>query len=175
MTNRIYADHAATTPLMPEALEAMLPFLKENFGNPSSLHSWARVPRNAIAESRKIIADCINANPEQIYFTSGGTESDNWVIKKFGLNGIITTAIEHHAVLNACNSIGKVSTIGYSYPDEKGIVPIYRLFMHVSEDSKCLKRYGLMSVMMANNEVGTIQDIKAIAEKVRKSRRSKCT
>lgn len=169
----IYADHAATTPLMPEAFEAMLPFLREEFGNPSSLHSWARGPRNAVVDARIAIADYINAKPEQIYFTSGGTESDNWAIKKFGVNGIVTTAIEHHAVLNACENIGKEVPVGYAYPDEKGRVPVDRLFMHVDADPKHRKRYGLMSVMMANNEVGTIQSIKEIAEKVKASRRSR--
>ena len=81
MTNRIYADHAATTPLMPEALEAMLPFLKENFGNPSSQHGWAKPVKRAVADARTTIAECINAAPEEIFFTSGGTEADNWVVK----------------------------------------------------------------------------------------------
>ena len=79
--HRIYADHAATTPLMPEALEAMLPFMKGNFGNPSSLHSWARKPREVVREARATIAECIGAEPEEIFFTSGGTEADNWAIK----------------------------------------------------------------------------------------------
>ena len=77
----VYADHAATTPLMPEALEAMLPFMKGDFGNPSSIHSWARKPREAVREARATIAECIGAEPEEIFFTSGGTEADNWAVK----------------------------------------------------------------------------------------------
>ena len=78
---KVYADHAATTPLSKAAFEAMLPFLRDEFGNPSSLHSWARAPRKAVAEAREMIAKCINAEPDEIFFTSGGTESDNWVVK----------------------------------------------------------------------------------------------
>ncbi len=98
MKSRIYADHAATTPLMPEALEAMLPFLKENFGNPSSIHSWARNPREAVREARATIAKCINSEPEEIFFTSGGTESDNWVIKGSS-GGLLVSSYEHHACI----------------------------------------------------------------------------
>ena len=87
MTGRIYADHAATTPLMPEALEAMLPFLKEDFRNPSSLHGWVKPARKAVDEARATIARCINAEPEEIFFTSGGTEADNWMVKSLGRHG----------------------------------------------------------------------------------------
>ena len=79
--SRVYADHAATTPLSRVAFEAMLPFLRDEFGNPSSIHAWARAPRKAVAEARETIAKCINAEPDEIFFTSGGTESDNWVVK----------------------------------------------------------------------------------------------
>jgi cysteine sulfinate desulfinase/cysteine desulfurase-like protein len=79
--SRVYADHAATTPLSRAAFEAMLPFLRDEFGNPSSIHSWARVPRQAVVEAREAIAKCINAEVDEIFFTSGGTESDNWVVK----------------------------------------------------------------------------------------------
>ncbi len=103
MKHRIYADHAATTPLMPEALEAMLPFLKEDFGNPSSIHSWARRPREAVREARTEIAECIGAEPEEIFFTSGGTEADNWAIKG-STGGLLVSSYEHHAVLNAAVS-----------------------------------------------------------------------
>ena len=97
MKNHIYADHAATTPLMPEVLEAMLPFLKEDFGNPSSLHGWAKPARMAVEDARATIAKCINAEPEEIFFTSGGTEADNWVIKGSS-GGLMVSSYEHHAV-----------------------------------------------------------------------------
>ena len=103
MKSLIYADHAATTPLMPEALEAMLPFMKGDFGNPSSIHSWARKPREAVCEARAEIAECIGAEPEEIFFTSGGTEADNWVVKG-STGGLMVSAYEHHAVLNAAQS-----------------------------------------------------------------------
>ena len=103
MKDRIYADHAATTPLMPEALEAMLPFLREDFGNPSSLHGWSKPARRAVDGARAAIAKCINAEPEEIFFTSGGTEADNWAIK--GSSGaLMVSAYEHHAVLNAADA-----------------------------------------------------------------------
>ena len=98
--SRVYADHAATTPLAKAAFEAMLPFLRDEFGNPSSIHSWARAPRKAVAEARETIAKCINAESDEIFFTSGGTESDNWVVKGT-TGGLMVSAYEHHAVLNA--------------------------------------------------------------------------
>lgn len=152
----IYADHAATTPLMPEALEVMLPFLKENFGNPSSIHSWARNPREAVREARATIAKCINAEPEEIFFTSGGTESDNWVIK--GSSGrLLVSSYEHHAVLNAVASEAKRGRdVVYVRPkvgNDGGYIMPERL-------SKVWKEgIGLVSVMTANNEIGTINPI----------------
>ena len=133
----IYADHAATTPLMPEALEAMLPFMKGDFGNPSSIHSWARKPREAVLEARATIAECIGAEPEEIFFTSGGTEADNWAVKG-SEGGLLVSAYEHHAVLNAAAQIADAW--------QKGI--------------------GLVSVMTANNEIGTINDVGALAAEV---------
>ncbi len=152
----IYADHAATTPLMPEALEVMLPFLKENFGNPSSIHSWARNPREAVREARATIAKCINAEPEEIFFTSGGTESDNWVIK--GSSGrLLVSSYEHHAVLNAVASEAKRGRdVVYVRPkvgNDGGYIMPERL-------SKVWKEgIGLVSVMTANNEIGIINPI----------------
>ncbi len=161
MNKRIYADHAATTPLMPEALEVMLPFLKENFGNPSSIHSWARNPREAVREARATIAKCINAEPEEIFFTSGGTESDNWVIK--GSSGrLLVSSYEHHAVLNAVASEAKRGRdVVYVRPkvgNGGGYIMPERL-------SKVWKEgIGLVSVMTANNEIGTINPIHLLSE-----------
>ena len=161
MNKRIYADHAATTPLMPEALEVMLPFLKENFGNSSSIHSWARNPREAIREARATIAKCINAEPEEIFFTSGGTESDNWVVK--GSSGrLLVSSYEHHAVLNAAASEAKRGRdVVYVRPkvgNGGGYIMPERL-------SKVWKEgISLVSVMTANNEIGTINPIHLLSE-----------
>ena len=161
MKKRIYADHAATTPLVPEALTAMLPFLKEDFGNPSSLHGWAKPVRKAVEDARATIAKCINAEPEEIFFTSGGTEADNWVIKgSFG--GLMVSSYEHHAVLNAAASEArKGREVVYVRPkvgNGGGYVMPEKL-------SKAWKNcVGLVSVMLANNEIGTINPVHLLSE-----------
>lgn len=99
----VYADHAATTPLKPEALEAMMPWLKDGFGNPSSLHSFGREARNAVEDARATIAECLHAEPKEIFFTSGGTEANNWVVKETK-GGLLVSSYEHHSVLNAAKS-----------------------------------------------------------------------
>ena len=109
----IYADNAATTKLDIDAFEAMKPYLLDEYGNASQPYSFARKPKQALKEARAIIARCINAEPEEIFFTSGGTESDNWAIKGVVLAdtqkcAVITSQIEHHAVLRACEAIGKL-------------------------------------------------------------------
>ena len=157
----IYADHAATTPLMPEALGAMLPFLKEDFGNPSSLHGWAKPARKAIDEARAVIARCVNAEPEEIFFTSGGTEADNWVIKG-SQGGLLVSSYEHHAVLNAAASEAKRGRdVVYVRPkvgNGGGYIMPERL-------SKVWKvGIGLVSVMAANNEIGSINPIRLLSE-----------
>ena len=157
----IYADHAATTPLMPEALEAMLPFLKEDFGNPSSLHGWANPARMAIDEARAVIARCINAEPEEIFFTSGGTEAANWVIKGSG-GGLLVSSYEHHSVLNAAASESRRGRdVVYVRPkvgNGGGYIMPERL-------SKAWKDgIGLVSIMTANNEIGTINPIHLLSE-----------
>ena len=157
----IYADHAATTPLMSEALEAMLPFMKGDFGNPSSIHSWALNPRAAVREARATIAKCINAEPEEIFFTSGGTESDNWVIK--GSSGrLLVSSYEHHAILNAVASEARRGRdVVYVRPkvgNGGGYIMPERL-------SKAWKDgIGLVSIMTANNEIGTINPIHLLSE-----------
>ena len=157
----IYADHAATTPLMPEALEAMLPFLKEDFGNPSSLHGWANPARMAIDEARAVIARCINAEPKEIFFTSGGTEAANWVIKGSG-GGLLVSSYEHHSVLNAAASESRRGRdVVYVRPkvgNGGGYIMPERL-------SKAWKDgIGLVSIMTANNEIGTINPIHLLSE-----------
>lgn len=161
MTNRIYADHAATTPLMPEALEAMLPFLKENFGNPSSQHGWAKPVKRAVADARTTIAECINAAPEEIFFTSGGTEADNWVVK--GSDGrLMVSAYEHHAILNAAKSeAARGRDIVYVRP-KVGSGGGYVMPEKLSKSWK--DGIGLVSVMTANNEIGTINPIHLLSE-----------
>lgn len=146
---------------MPEALEAMLPFLKENFGNPSSIHSWARNPREAVREARATIAKCINAEPEEIFFTSGGTESDNWVIKGSS-GGLLVSSYEHHAVLNAVACEAKRGRdVVYVRPkvgNGGGYIMPERL-SKVWTDG-----IGLVSVMTANNEIGTINPTHLLSE-----------
>lgn len=164
MKHYIYADNAATTKLDTEAFESMLPWLKEEYGNASQPYSFARKPKRAIAEARATIAACINALPEEIYFTSGGTESDNWAIKGAAFSdekkgAIITSLIEHPAVLNACKRLDMLGfQIKYLTPDSMGLV-----------EPKCLERamlgnnVRLVSVMLANNEIGTIEPIAELA------------
>lgn len=162
LNSRIYADHAATTALMPEALEAMLPFMETDFGNPSSLHGWSRKPKDAVSESREVIAKCINAEPDEIYFTSGGTEADNWVIKG-STGGLMVSAYEHHAVLNAAASeAAKGREVVYARPKVGGYIMPKNLSANWTDGIK------LVSVMMANNEIGTINPIQLLAESAHK-------
>ncbi len=160
----IYADNAATTQMDIDAFEAMKPYLLEQYGNASQPYSFAREPKKAIHESREIIASCIGALPEEIYFTSGGTESDNWAIKSIVFQSqdrreTITSAIEHHAVLRACEAIRRMNyPVDYLLPNETGTVSPETLEQHIS--NKTL----LVSVMYANNELGTIQPIKDLCK-----------
>lgn len=160
MLNRVYADHAATTPLMPEVLEAMLPFLMEDFGNPSSLHAWAKPAKKAVESARAMIATCINAEPEEIFFTSGGTEADNWAIK--GTPGdLLISTYEHHAVLNAAASEAhKERKVRFARPTvwEYGGSVLPEGLAEAWDEG-----VGLVSVMMANNEIGTINPIRSLA------------
>ena len=156
----VYADNAATTRLSNKAFESMLPYLQNEYGNASQLYSFARFPKKVLKEARQVIANCIGAQPSEIFFTSCGTESDNWVI-----NGavqqhlpIVTSSIEHHAILRPCESAKRCGCSVSLLPVTKeGIV----LSSSVKEvvHSSC----GLLSVMYANNEIGTIQPIKELA------------
>ncbi len=159
----IYLDNAATTKTAPEVVEAMLPYFTEDFGNPSAIYSVAQKANKAVSTSRRIMAEALNAKPEEIYFTAGGTESDNWAIKAtaeaYAGKGkhIITTCIEHHAVLHTCEYLEKQGfEVTYLPVDRQGLVSI--------EDVKAAIRPDtiLISVMFANNEIGTIEPIAEI-------------
>ncbi len=159
----IYADNAATTKLDQEAFEAMKPYLLEEYGNASQPYSFSRKPKKATSEARAIIADCINAEPEEIFFTSGGTESDNWAIKGSAVSdsdnkAIITSQIEHPAVLNACK---RLETLGYPVAylpvDSEGLVAKSTLERFITDNTR------LVSIMLANNEIGTIEPIRELA------------
>lgn len=160
MSEIIYADHAATTMLSPKAKEAMAPWLSEEYGNPSTLYSLARNPRRAIADARVQIAEAIDAEPDEIFFTSGGTESDNWALLGTALRfpnqrkRIITSCIEHHAVLHTCNFLEK---IGY----EVVYLPVSHDGLVREADLKSAINEGtiLVSIMYANNEIGTIEPV----------------
>lgn len=164
MKQLIYADNAATTKLNMAAFEAMTPWLTEEYGNASQPYSFSRKPKKAIAEARQIIAACINALPEEIYFTSGGTESDNWAImgSAFGdseKRTTITSEIEHHAVLKTCAAIERLGyPVAYLGVTKEGIVTPEALNSAITNQTR------LVSVMYANNEIGTIQPIKKLAE-----------
>jgi len=168
MKQFIYADNAATTKLDNEAFEAMAPYLLNEYGNASQPYSFARKPKKALAEARQIIAAAINALPEEIYFTSGGTESDNWAIKGLAFldadkRTTITSAIEHHAVLRACEAIEHLGyPVAYLSPDSKGIITPEALESVITDNTR------LVSVMYSNNEIGTIEPIKELAQTAHK-------
>lgn len=164
----VYLDHAATTPTRPEVVEAMLPYLKEHFGNPSSIHRFGRQNRAAIDEARQTIADSIGADPNEIVFTSGGTESDNTAI--IGIaeanrdkgRHIITSSIEHHAVLHTCSYLEKQGfEVTYLPVDQTGTIEMAALQEAIREDTI------LVTVMFGNNEVGTIEPIAEIAHLIK--------
>ena len=161
----IYLDHAATTALDSRVLSEMLPFFGEKFGNPSSVYTFASGNREAVNNSRRIIAETLGAKPAEIYFTAGGSESDNWAIKGAAFANrdkgkhIITTKIEHHAVLHTTEYLSEQGfDITYLDVDENGIISPYDLKQAIRPDTI------LISVMFANNEIGSIQPIKEIGE-----------
>lgn len=164
MKKYIYADNAATTKLDIDAFEAMKPYLLDEYGNASQPYSFSRKTKTAIKEAREIIAGCLNAKPEEIFFTSGGTESDNWAIKGTNFNSIdkhltITSEIEHHAILNSCSAIEKLGfPVVYLKPSKEGVLTYKDLEQVISEKTK------LVSIMLANNEIGTIQPIKELCD-----------
>lgn len=158
---RIYLDHAATTPLDPPVLEVMLPYLKEHCGNASSVHAMGRKARFAVEESREKIAALIGAEPGEIIFTSGGTESDNAALKgvlSARSGGLITSAAEHEAVLRPSESLRKAGrTVDVLSPGRTGAIVPSMLESRLSAD------VGLVSLMHGNNEIGTLTDIAAMA------------
>ena len=161
----IYMDNAATTPVKPEVLDAMLPYFTEKFGNPSSIYSISSENKKAITDAREVIAKTINTTPENIYFTAGGSESDNWALKAtadaYASKGkhIITTKIEHHAIIHTCEYLEtKGFEITYLDVDENGLVKLDELTAAIRPDTI------LISVMFANNEIGTIEPIAEIGK-----------
>ena len=169
MDQIIYLDNAATTKTSPSVLEAMLPYFSENYGNASSIYSIGAKSKEAITKSRETIAATIGAQPNEIYFTAGGTESDNWAIKAaaeaYGAKGrhIITSKIEHHAVLHTCQYLEKQGfEISYIDVDENGILKLDQLEKAIRPDTI------LISVMFANNEIGTIQPVREIGQLAKK-------
>lgn len=155
----VYLDHAATTPLDPEALAEMMPFFTENFGNPSSIYSLGSRARAAVDEARESVADAIGARPEEIYFTAGGTEGDNWAVKGLASRGshVLVSVIEHRAILEPAESL---RCQGYDVElipvDSEGLVHPEEVARRIREET------AFVSVMTANNEVGTLQPISEI-------------
>lgn len=163
MDKLIYLDHAATTAARPEVVSTMLPYFSEKFGNPSSVYGFSNMSKEAIAHSRKVIGESLNTDPSNIYFTAGGSESDNWALKEtaraYASKGkhIITTKIEHHAILHTCEFLEKEGyEVTYIGVDEQGIIRMDELKAAIRPDTI------LISVMFANNEIGTVQPIKEI-------------
>lgn len=158
----IYADNAATTKLDMDAFEAMKPFLLDEYGNASQPYIFSRKSKIALKEMRKIVAECIGAKPEEIFFTSGGTESDNWAIRGIMMenNGMLTSEIEHHAVLETCNYLKKKGKdIKYISTLPEGMIDLSS-----AKERLLTSKPNFISVMMVNNEIGSIQPIKELAE-----------
>lgn len=165
MMKDIYLDYSATTPVKEEVLDAMIPYFKENYGNPSSLYRKGQMTKEAIEAARDQVANLINADSKELYFTGSGSEADNWAIKSIAKanknkgNHIITTKIEHHAVLHTCEALEKEGfEVTYLEVDEEGFVSIEDLRNAITEETI------LISIMFINNEIGTIQPIKEIGE-----------
>lgn len=160
---KVYMDNAATTKLSPDVLNAMMPYLTDIYGNASSVHAFGREAREGVEHARNQVAAAINASPDEIFFTAGGTESDNMAIKgvahKYAKKGkhIITTAIEHHAVLHTCEALEKEGyEVTYLPVDEDGLISVELVRAAMRDDTI------LVTVMFANNEVGTIEPIAEI-------------
>ncbi len=163
MSKTIYFDHAATTPVKPDVFAAMIPYFVEHYGNPSSIYGLGRENREALDTARARVAKALNAKPNEIYFTGCGTEADNWAIKgtahAYAHKGkhIITSAIEHHAVLHTCAALEKEGfEVTYVKPDEYGIIQVEDVAKAIRPDTI------LITIMFANNEIGTVQNIPEI-------------
>jgi cysteine desulfurase len=165
---KVYFDHAATTPIHPRVVEAMLPYLKEQFGNPLSLHSFGEGPREAVEETRAKVADLIGARPNEIYFTASGSEANNMAVKGIALMNrqkgqhMVVSAIEHQSVLNATQTLEKLGFEVTQVPvDQHGLVDPDDVVAAIRDDTT------LVSVMHANNEIGTIEPVAEIAQAVK--------
>src|SRR5690606_30126969 len=162
---RVYLDNAATTPLDPEVFEAMKPFLLEDFGNPSSIHSHGRKVRSAIESARKKIAELLHCTPGEIIFTSGGTEADNTILRSaiqtYGIKNVISSAVEHHAVEHTLTSVTRAGNINLHMVklDEKGFIDLSHLEQLLKQH-----QHTLVSLMHANNEIGNLLDLQHVAE-----------
>jgi cysteine desulfurase len=166
---KVYLDYAATTPVDERVVEAMLPYLKEHFGNPSSVHEFGRIARDAIESSRRKLAELLDAHPSEIVFTGSGTEADNLAIRGFAYthrdkgNHIITSKVEHSAVLNTCRALEKEGfEVTYLDVDEKGNIDLTQL------ENSITSKTILITIMTVNNELGTIYPIREIGEIARK-------
>lgn len=165
MEKLIYLDNAATTKTRPEVVEAMLPYFTEYYGNPSSVYTFSAESKKAVTNAREIIAKSLGAKTNEIYFTAGGSESDNWALvataEAYSAKGkhIITSKIEHHAILHTCQYLEKRGyEVTYLDVDENGVVKLDELKKAIRPDTI------LISIMFANNEIGTIEPIKEIGE-----------
>jgi len=170
---KVYFDHAATTPVHPKVVEAMLPYLKEQFGNPLSLHSFGEGPREAVEEARAKVADLIGARPNEIYFTASGSEANNMAVKGIALMNrqkgqhMVVSAIEHQSVLNATQTLEKLGFEVTQVPvDQHGLVDPDDVVAAIRDDTT------LVSVMHANNEIGTIEPVAEIARAVKEKRKA---
>jgi cysteine desulfurase len=166
---KVYFDHAATTPVHPKVVEAMLPYLQEQFGNPLSLHGFGEGPREAVEEARAKVADLIGAKPEEVYFTASGSEANNMAVKGIALMNrekgqhMVVSAIEHQSVLNATQTLEKLGFEVTQVPvDQHGLVDPEDVVAAIRDDTT------LVSVMHANNEIGTIEPVAEIARAVKK-------
>jgi len=170
MKRKVYMDYASTTPVRPEVAEAMIPYIKEEFGNPQSLHSFGDKPKQAVDEARVKVAELIGALQEEIYFTSSGTESDNFALKGIALahqkkgKHIITSEIEHHAVLHSAKSLEKLGfEVTYVPVDKFGLIDPQQVRSAIRKDTI------LVSIVHASNEVGTIEPIEEISKVVKEA------
>nr|WP_155398459.1 cysteine desulfurase NifS [Methanosarcina barkeri] len=167
----IYMDNSATTPIRKEVVEEMLPYMTENFGNPSSIYEIGKISKHAIDKARVKVANALGAEENEIYFTSGGTESDNWAIKGIAFANrnkgkhIITSSIEHHAVLHTCAWLeGQGFEVTYLPVDKYGMVSPEEVKKAIRDDTI------LISIMLANNEIGTIQPVEEIGKITKENR-----
>jgi cysteine desulfurase len=162
---KVYLDNAATTPLDPQVYEAMQPYLKDGFGNPSSTHAFGRVSKSAIEAARKKVAELLNTSPGEIFFTSGGTEADNTslsgLIRRYDIKNVITSPIEHHAVLHSLEFFESIGLIKIQFldVDENGNINKDQLVDLLKE-----KKDNLVSLMHANNEIGNLIDLEEIGQ-----------